>query len=187
MAIFVSFVDNSIWSMFSRSSAILPAIHMVDNDFSFLVFFTVLVSDNFMLALKSAVSVHTHDIISVLSCWAVVSVVRTFVDVLEWTSVAFAVSRVFTSWSFSCKARISTVDRLAKETSQNICANSVGRAVVRICFAFIDIYTVLSWSDATRSARARFISESIFLAVRTCFLNNVRLSAITNIIWPTII
>ena len=56
---------------------------MVDNDFSFLVFFTVLVSDNFLLALKAADSVHAHDIVSVLSRGTVVSVVRTFVDVLE--------------------------------------------------------------------------------------------------------
>ena len=56
---------------------------MVDDDFSFFVFFTVLVSDNFMFALESADSVHAHDIIPIFSRGTVVSVVRTFVDVLE--------------------------------------------------------------------------------------------------------
>ena len=69
--------------MRSRSSAIFPAIRIVDNDFSFLVFFTVLVSDNFLFALESADSVYAHDIIPILSRGTVVSVVGTFVDVLE--------------------------------------------------------------------------------------------------------
>ena len=74
-------VDDSVGSV--TSSAVFPAIRIVDNDFSFLVFFTIFVIYHFLFAIKSADSVHAHDIIPALSGRTVVSVVGTFVDVLE--------------------------------------------------------------------------------------------------------
>jgi hypothetical protein len=80
-AICVLNIDDSVGSV--TSSAVFPAINMVDDDFSFLILFTILVINNFLFALESADSVHAHDIIPILSRGTVVSVVRTFVDVLE--------------------------------------------------------------------------------------------------------
>jgi hypothetical protein len=80
-AICVLNIDDSVGSV--TSSTVFPAIHMVNDDLSFLVLFTILVIYDFLFALESADSVHTHDIIPILSRGTVVSVVRTFVDVLE--------------------------------------------------------------------------------------------------------